>query len=362
MTVKFITRSSFKTLIPNLLGAFHVLAPVHNGDVSFFKRMAASEEIEWLDHNTTRPPKEFFLPPSDELFRFQQHGKKIHLTPPLNRHDQKIIVGVRPCDAAALSILDRVFSEKGIDVLYTALRDNTMVIGQSCWKPGRDCFCTSVGINPADSRNMDIMLTDIGEDRFLAQMVSPKGEDFYTYFSHFFQEPGILSGYIPIQTKEMAFYLKEKMMFDIRVVKEWLDTHFENPFWANLARRCIGCGACTFLCPTCYCFDLTDEPMAYQDSGSYQGYYGLRRRIWDSCSFGHFTPQLISELGRQSRPAQEQRFRQRIMHKFKFFVDRFHQLACVGCGRCRSLCPVGIDLVEVLGEIHDLFYQSCRMV
>jgi sulfhydrogenase subunit beta (sulfur reductase) len=478
MITRFITRNSIRELIPNLLTAFHVVAPVYSGNVTSFKRISSYEEIKWLDYNTDKPPKEFFLPPSDDIFQFQQHGKEIVLTEPVNHHVPRIILGVRPCDAAALTVLDRVFTEKGIDVLYTALRDNTLVIGQSCPKPGRDCFCTSVGISPDESRNMDIMLTDIGEDQFLVNLVSPKGEDFFSYFSHFFQESAEMSrsGYEPVQTQEMAVYLKKEKIFDVRVIKKWLDTHFENPFWADIAARCIGCGACTFLCPTCHCFDFTDESVVQPIDHRNGGYKGVRRRIWDSCSFGHFTQTsfsgatsrtgaeagagigagvwtgatsrtragtgegdgagvwtgatsrtragtgegdgagagtvtrpgagaeawtgaqaglragtgsgagtvtrpgagaeawtgaqaglragtgagagAVSGAGHQRRTTQEQRFRQRIMHKFKYFVDLFQRVACVGCGRCRSLCPVGIDLVEVLETIHDLFYQS----
>ena len=458
MITRFITRNSIRELIPNLLTAFHVVAPVYSGNVTSFKRISSYEEIKWLDYNTDKPPKEFFLPPSDDIFQFQQHGKKIVLTEPVNHHAPRIILGVRPCDAAALTVLDRVFTEKGIDVLYTALRDNTLVIGQSCPKPGRDCFCTSVGISPDESRNMDIMLTDIGEDQFLVNLVSSKGEDFFSYFSHFFQESAEMSGsgYEPVQTREVAVYLKKEKIFDVRVIKKWLDTHFENPFWADIAARCIGCGACTFLCPTCHCFDFTDESVVQPIDHRNGGYKGVRRRIWDSCSFDHFTQTsfsgaasrtgaeaeagtgagvwtgaasrtragtgegdgagagtvtraragaeawagaqaglrvgtgagageqaglragtgagagagtragaeagawagAVSGAGHQRRTTQEQRFRQRIMHKFKYFVDLFQRVACVGCGRCRSLCPVGIDLVEVLETIHDLFYQS----
>lgn len=364
MTTRFITRNSLTQLIPNLLTAFHIVAPVSGENISFFKRISSYEEIEWLDCHTAKPLKEFFLPPSDDIFQFQQQGKKILLAEPMNNHAPRIILGARPCDAAALTVLDRVFSEKGIDVLYTALRDNTLMIGRSCRKPGRDCFCLSVGISPNESRNMDIMLTDVGEDQFLVNLVSPKGKDFFSYFSSFFQEREGLSGYEPAQIKEMAVYLKKERIFDVRVIKEWLDTHFEYPFWADVAAKCIGCGACTFLCPTCHCFDFTDESIAHRDSG----YQGLRRRIWDSCSFGHFTQtsisgagaggELASGSGHQRRTTQDRRFRQRIMHKFKYFVDLFQQVACVGCGRCRSVCPVGIDLVEVLETIHDLFYQS----
>ncbi|MEW6379935.1 MAG: 4Fe-4S dicluster domain-containing protein [bacterium] len=348
MTTKLITRNSLKKLMRDLLTVFEIVAPVQGEAVSAFQRISAYEEIGWPDSNTARSPKEFFLPPADGLFRFQQTGRETLLSEPANHHGPRIILGVRPCDAAALAIMDRVFSEKGIDVHYTALRDNTLVIGQPCWKPGKDCFCTSVGINPTASLNMDIMLTDLRDERFLVDIVSPKGEDFFSYFSHFFQEPEDLPRALSAQTREMVFYLGEDKMFDLRVIKKWLDNNFENPLWTKTAARCIGCGACSFLCPTCHCFDFTDES-TYQDNS----FQGLRKRVWDSCSFSHFT----QTPTHQPRPTQDRRFRQRIMHKFKYSFDRYQQLACVGCGRCRSLCPVGIDLVEVLVSISRQSHQ-----
>jgi len=161
MMTKLITRDNLKKLISKLLTSFQVIAPVNENDVSFFKRISVYEEITWEDNNTIKSPKEFFFAPSDDLFQFQMQSKNIQLREPSNHHDQRIILGIRPCDMAALHTLDRVFLEDGKDLLYSALRDNTLLIGQSCRTPGKYCFCSSVGINPDDSKNMDLMLTDI---------------------------------------------------------------------------------------------------------------------------------------------------------------------------------------------------------
>lgn len=350
MMTKLITRDNLKKLISKVLTSFQVIAPVNENNVSFFKRISVYEEIKWEDNNPIKSPKEFFFAPSDDLFRFQMKSKSILLREPSNHHDQRIVLGIRPCDMAALNTLDRVFLEDGKDLLYSALRDNTLLIGQSCRTPGKYCFCSSVGINPDDSQNMDLMLTDIEKNVFLVRVVSEKGEKFFSHFSTFFQGPDTTTRHTPVQTKEMADYLKQGALFNVQNINEWLNENFEHPIWSEIAAKCIGCGVCTFFCPTCHCFDINDEDVVYRDSS----YQGVRRRIWDSCSFDHFTKMPMH----QPRPTQDRRLRQRIMHKFKYFIDRFQQGACVGCGRCRSLCPVGIDIIEVLERIHCLSYHS----
>ena len=194
------------------------------------------------------------------------------------------------------------------------------------------------------------MLTDLEEDLLLVTVVSEKGDKFASHFSTLFHEIDTTADHKPVRTKEMTDYLKKGELFNTSNIKEWLDINFEHSIWSEIAAKCIGCGVCSFFCPTCHCFDISDEDTVYQDSS----YQGVRRRIWDSCSFGHFTKMPMH----QPRPTQERRFRQRIMHKFKYFIDRFQQGACVGCGRCRSLCPVGIDIIEVLETIHCLSYHA----
>lgn len=348
MITKLITQISLKALIANILPYFQIIAPVYRDHISFFKRISQYEEIDWQAANTTKPPKEFLFPCAGDLFQFQTQGKEVVIHELDNLHGQKIILGLRPCDAASLKILDRVFLHDGIDVPYLSLRESTLLIGQSCQKPGQECFCTALGLHPKDSQNMDIMLTQLGQERFLVQIISPRGEEFLSYFSGFFQEADSFSGYSSLldQTEEMANFINRGHRFDLQKIRDWLTDQAEDQFWLSLSTKCIGCGACTFFCPTCYCFDITDESIGYKHGG----FQGVKRRRWNSCSLAH-PIQMSIPLPLSGRTS---KFRPRILHKFASFVDRFQQVACVGCGRCRHVCPVGIDLIEVLNSIHSL--------
>jgi len=126
---------------------------------------------------------------------------------------------------------------------------------------------------------------------------------------------------------------------DLARVKAWLDANFESPIWEEVATRCAGCGACAFLCPTCHCFDIVDE-------GSERA--GTRRKNWDACGFGKFTGHAS---GHNPRDLQNKRYRNRFMHKFKYYHDKFGQTLCTGCGRCVRACPVGVDIAAILAAI-----------
>ena len=350
MITRLITRDSLKRLIFNILPNFQVIAPVSGEKISLFKRISAYEEIDWSERYITRPAKEFLFPAAEDLFQFRIKNKEVLLSEPSSHHGQKIILGIKPCDAAGLKILDQVLLHDGIDLPYISLRENTLLIGQLCQEPGKYCFCTSVGIHPHDYHNMDLMLADLGEDQILVQVVSRKGEEFISYFPGFFKDADSTTCHTPGQSKEISSYLKGGRLFDAQIVKDWLDKNFENPIWSKISTQCLGCGACTFFCPTCYCFDIADESIIYRE----ESYQGVRRRVWNSCSFGH-SSQISSYLPVSCK---DLKFRQRVMHKFTYFVDRFQQPACVGCGRCRHLCPVGIDILQVLEAIQTMHSHS----
>jgi ferredoxin len=126
---------------------------------------------------------------------------------------------------------------------------------------------------------------------------------------------------------------------DLVKIRQWLEKNFESDFWKEIASRCVGCGACAFICPACHCFDINDEGSADK---------GIRRKHWDACGFGKFTNHAS---GHNPRDVQPQRYRNRIMHKFKYYDEKFGQTLCTGCGRCVRACPVGIDIAAIVEEI-----------
>jgi ferredoxin len=188
-----------------------------------------------------------------------------------------------------------------------------------------------VGGSPHSTRQSDVLVF-LGDDgQALMQVCSDKG-------AKFIDQLGNVVKPAPTGTK-LPTLPEVKVKFEPEKIKTWLDENFENDFWTDISLKCLGCGTCSFLCPTCHCFDIVDE--ANWRSGQ-------RRRNWDYCSHPMFTKHAS---GHNPRPDQASRCRQRVMHKFKYFPERFGQIACVGCGRCIRACCVGQNLVSILTDI-----------
>jgi ferredoxin len=234
---------------------------------------------------------------------------------------------------AALEVIDKVFRWDYDDLRYSARRERTTLVSFACTKPDPECFCTSVGGSPHGSLQSDILVF-LGDDgEALMQVYTTKGEKYI-------ERLGSVVRPAPAVTKLPAPpELQSK--FDPEKVKSWLDENFENDFWTEISLKCLGCGACTFLCPACHCFDIVDEANWRR---------GQRRRNWDCCSYPLFTKHAS---GHNPRPNQAARCRQRVMHKFKYFPERFGQIACVGCGRCIKACYVGQNVVNILTDIES---------
>ncbi len=244
-----------------------------------------------------------------------------------------MLVGARPCDAAAAPVLDAVFSWDYHDEFYLERRRKTTVIGLACTRCDDACFCTAVGGAPDARQGSDLFLTPLVDGSFIVEALTAKGEELLATANDLFND-GSSAAPVPFATPDVP-------KFDLQKIKGWLDNHFEDPLWAGIAERCAGCGACAFLCPACHCFDIVDE------GGESKG---ERRKYWDACGFGKFTMHASAHNPRDVQPA---RYRNRIMHKFKYYNDKFGQTLCTGCGRCIRACPVGIDIAAVLDEINS---------
>jgi len=295
------------------------------------------KDIGFLDwyRNTTIPAKSSFLPPMEEMFSFQNNGDGYQLKLSPDQH-KRIIFGIRPCDARALSIIDKVFTESYEDPFYVSKRENTVLIGLSCTNPYDSCFCTSLEVKPTESADVDLMFTDTG-DKFIIEEITDKGKDLLA-----------LTGVVKKATKAdvaKATVVKasiSKMVtrkIDTKNISKKLQASFgDKDYWMKVAAKCISCGICTLLCPTCCCFDICDELSKKQ---------GARYRRWDSCGFSNYT-QMPMENPREEK---WRRVRQKVCHKFEFYPMNSEVIACTGCGRCIRLCPVNWDITEVLASM-----------
>ena len=293
------------------------------------------EDTSFLDwyRNTVVPPKADFLPSMEKMFGFQKDENGYHLESPAPDEQNRLIFGIRPCDAKALAIIDMVFKDSYEETSYLTRRKNTVLIGLGCTNPYDSCFCTSLGINPGDSPDVDLMLTDIG-DEFLIEEITDRGKELMAMSSD--AEKATQADEAGAREAKDTAFNKVTRKVDTRDTNKKLLSSFENKdYWENIAAKCISCGVCTFLCPTCYCFDINDE--AIKENGS-------RFRNWDSCSFSVYTKMPMEN----PREDKWRRVRQKVCHKYAFYPALFDIIACTGCGRCIRLCPVNWDITRTL--------------
>ena len=315
---------------------FQVVAPVKKENLVLFEEIGSGEEALTDFANSRKSPKDFFFPQMEVLFSYRFSNGKVEIEEPPPEPRKTIIFGMRPCDARALLLLDKVFLEGEYqDSGYQRRRENTIILALGCTHPRSTCFCTSLGGGPFSREGADALLVDIGE-AYVVEVLSQKGEELFKRLMLPEADEGSLR--LAEQAKEKA---KALISSRVRVgeATERLAGMFDDAFWDRVHEKCLGCGICTYLCPTCSCFDIVDERT---NSG------GERIRIWDSCLFPLFT---LQASGFNPRPTGRERLRQRVLHKFKYSVDSFGEPSCVGCGRCILSCPVNLDIREVLNNL-----------
>ena len=323
-----IEKKDLPTLLQQWMQSAQVFAPVENGNFTQFKTLSDVDKLA-LDgpHNTRYPPKALFLPQSEVLLKYQDRDfAAITLD-----KQQQIVFGIRPCDAHAVALLDTVFDDQDYpDPYWKTRREQIILVGLGCAEPAETCFCTTVGSGPFDKIGLDILVTPL-EDVYTLEAITEKGSRLLEGL------PALANGYHEqmLTTQNNALdYLNP--VFETDGIKDKLYAIFESGYWQQVSQACLGCGVCTFLCPTCFCFDIVDETQR-----------GERVRNWDTCMFRVYSQEAS---GHNPRPTRSERTRQRIMHKYAYWLDHIDQIGCTGCGRCVRYCPVGIDIREIIRD------------
>jgi sulfhydrogenase subunit beta (sulfur reductase) len=342
---------------------FRVVGPVVRDGAVVLDDLASAEDLPagWRDeqeggHYRLRPSgdealfsfangpqswRRFLFPPSTRLWRASRTDDGFEVHADAEEEPRYAFVGVRACDLRAMGVQDKVFMEgPEPDPGYAARRATAFVIAVNCGEPGGTCFCVSMGTGPKAEAGFDLALTELvtrDDHRFLVEVGSDEGASVLAELEH-----GIASDSDVAEADAVIESARARMgrSMEATGLRELLAANYEHPRWDEVAQRCLTCANCTLVCPTCFCSTVDDV-------ADVTGDHAERWRRWDSC----FTADFSYIHGGSVRASTRSRYRQWLTHKLGTWHDQFGESGCVGCGRCITWCPVGIDLTEEIAAL-----------
>jgi len=342
MRARILNSEKLRELLQALMRERKVMGPVLKENALVFDWLADPEDIRLLDKRVPRiSAKQALLPRTEVLFYYKVDKSTEAAVPPPSPEPQ-VLFGLRPCDIKAVKVLDAVFSAEPFpDELFLARGRVTLIVGLGTAgdKNPPTCFSELLGISSMDNADCDLFLTELATDRFILEVLTEGGEAMVSLLPKL-EEAGEEDTFTlaKLRRKAAANVVND---FSSEEFCSKLEQLFESPVWDRIGEACIGCGACTYLCPTCHCFDVQDET---------HGDTGCRVRNWDTCQFELFTRHASSH---NPRAAQKQRIRQRILHKFQYGRKNFGLTFCTGCGRCIGVCPVNNDMQAMVSALKE---------
>lgn len=293
---------------------------------------------------TILPPKKYYFPQKERLFKF--NAQTFKTAKAIDKFEEFILFGVHTCDIAGIQCMDVVFRDGPEDPNYLNRKDKMTIIGIECLKYcDKYANCTSMG-NHVPRGGYDLMMVDIG-DKFIMHINSEKGERLVKEVD--FIKEAMEKEMVELERarEEKKKVFKDEFCAPLSKIYASFDKSFNSEVWKDVGKKCVGCGNCTAVCPTCYCFDVTDEMELNLNDG-------VRYRIWNSCQMDDFAKVAGGEDFRKGRDSRQ---RHRYYRKFKYPVDKFNRYFCTGCGRCTRTCMAGISLIDTVnaleGQIHD---------
>ena len=339
MKLKIIHKDDLTLFIGNLITQQLVIAPVVREHQFAFAPVTQVSQVR-LNYNTTiLPPKKVFLPQTEELFTF--HPEDVSSAQPVFDPQPRVLFGIHTCDLHAMNLLDKAFAKDYVDAHYNKRRNNTLIVSIECLMPCDEYwFCKSMGTLSA-SAGYDLHLTDMG-DVCAIDIGSDQGEELLTRHARTREATRDDAARLNRAHSEKWSRFTYKLDFGSDELPALVGMSAKNRLWDELADQCLGCGQCTVVCPTCYCFNVVDTL-------SLDGKNGARKRVWDSCQLEEFA---LVATGENFRKTQGQRQRHRLFRKAKYVQETFGELGCVGCGRCARSCLVHISPVTVFNALH----------
>lgn len=322
--MKTLRKEDIPIFIGGLIKEYDVYAPVKRHGIYIFELISDPYLVDINGNNTFYPPKSLMLPRKETLFEYDKKGK---ITPVYNKR-KRIVFGIRPCDFNAILSLDRFMLEnEPADPYYKALRENTTFIVIECLKPGENCFCQSMNTD-RPGKGYDLFISEKKEILY-AVPGSKKGKQ-------------VLQSFVFNKTtaKKPVSRLTCSRKIDLAKIDKF-DKNFSNSVWKKHSEKCLSCCGCTVVCPSCSCFDITDYPKNDIQSGE-------RKRDVISCQVKDYSRVAGNHYFRKDR---DKRLQHRIHCKLKYFEDNFGYKSCVGCGRCITVCPTGIDMLKIMNQL-----------
>ena len=333
-----ISLDKIQTLFAKIAENAKLYLPVDNADGSATYAQW-SEGVKWSEAlNTTKSPKDFFFPQTEDLMRFKTAGKNIEVVDVRRELEDFVVFGVRACDAKSFEILDRVFLTEPRDSFYAMKREKGIIVTVACNRPAETCFCSAFGIDAAEPAG-DVSAWKCDGALYL-KANTEKGEELIKSLGDILTDDTDAA----VEAEKKAI---SKIMDKLPLKELPTDAFgggktgefFNDPAWDELSATCLGCGTCTFVCPTCQCYDIKDFNT---------GNGVIRYRCWDSCMYSDFTKMAHGN----NRNSQKERFRQRFMHKLVYYPENNDGIfGCVGCGRCLAKCPISMNIVKVMKKI-----------
>ena len=330
-----IAKENLSALFRKIAENQELYVPVKTGNQVNFGAWSKEAEVDLDTLKTVKSPKDAFFPQSENLYTCVRDGKKLSVEPEALKEQDFVVFGMKACDVRGIEVLDKVFLADPVDSFDAARREHGTIVAMACKEPEETCFCNVFGIDCAEpSADVAVWMT---EEELYWKSLTERGETLTG------QVKELLSDTMEEKVEEQKQSIRaimEKLPNAQMSLEGWngeaLKEKFDSPLWEELYKPCLACGTCTFVCPTCQCYDIKDY-----DTG-----HGIKRyRCWDSCMYSDFTMMAHGN----NRTSQMQRFRQRFMHKLVYFpANNDGMYSCVGCGRCVEKCPSSLNIVKVI--------------
>ncbi len=341
--LKKIAIDKLSDLTAHLMEKGTLVAPVKEDGGFNFRTIIDPGQVDLIFHNTIISPKSAFFPPMEDFVQYSTGKSVLEARPVELSIKPTFLFGVRPCDVKSFAIMDIHFTQTGLmDPYWEKRREATTIFGfafDTSEAADPTEFYHTLGIGAADPEGSDIFMLRKDNTLYL-RAISPRGEnlmdDILTVLADTSEEERkCFDDYIAAGHE----YKTRFTCVDEKAIAGEFETLFHNTdFWTRISNACLSCGVCTFVCPTCYCFDICDETLFGQ---------GTRRRVWDACMFTDFT---LEASGHNPRTNVYQRLRQKVCHKYSFHIRKYGVISCVGCGRCTRYCPVSIDIFSIVEQ------------